>query len=111
MIAGLGISYVLCRFVFFDLYGMKSWPTTLASVGLVVIFIAVLANLRILGLASVAGYLIGFILAMLFNTDSLDPGGGALNNAWIIWGAVFLISMLLGFTLDVISMRKYKTSQ
>ena len=109
MLLSLGLSYWLCRFVFFDLHGMKSWPTALASFGLSVIVIAIIFNLSILGLAAVVGYLVGFILAMLFNTASLDPGGGTLNNAWIIWGAVFIISLLLGFTLDVISRHKGKT--
>ena len=92
--------------MFFDLHGMKQWPNILAIIGLIVIVIASIADRRILGIATVAGYLGGFILAMIFNTDSLDQGGGRLNNAWIIWTAVFIISLVIGFILSVEFKRK-----
>lgn len=48
----------------------------------------------------------GFILAMIFNTDSIDPGGGRINNAWIIWGAVWFFSILIGLILGFISKQR-----
>ena len=88
--------------MFFDLHGMKQWPNILAIIGLIVIVIASIADQRIIGVSTVAGYLGGFILTMIFNTNSLDQGGGTLNNAWIIWTALFIISLLIGLILNFI---------
>ncbi len=37
---------------------------------------------------------------MIFNTDGLDQGGGGTNNAWIIWGCVFILSVIVGLFMD-----------
>jgi hypothetical protein len=101
LIGCLGLSYWLCRFVFFEMHGMKSWPNTLAMVGLIIIVISSAAGRRILSVATVVGYMGGFVLAIAFKTDGLDPGGGRTNNAWIIWGAVFIICVLTGLIADI----------
>ena len=36
---------------------------------------------RILSITTISGYLAGFILGMVLNTDGIDPGGGRTNNA------------------------------
>lgn len=100
LIGCLGLSYWLCRFVFFGMHGMKQWPNLLAMIGLIIIVIASLAGRRILSVATVVGYMGGFVLAMVFNTDGLDQGGGGTNNAWIIWGCVFILSVIVGLFLD-----------
>lgn len=99
----LGISYLLCRFIFFDMHGMKQWPSLLAIVGLIIIVIASVLGNRIAALLTVVGYMGGFILAMIFNTDGLDQGGGRSNNAWIIWITVLILFILIGFVLQFIS--------
>jgi len=92
----LGISYWLARYVLFSLHGMKQWPDWLAILSLLIILAATVFKSRVLSIATVAGYIGGFILAMIFNQDGLDAGGGRTNNAWIIWGAVWISSILLG---------------
>ncbi len=96
----LGFSYWLCRFAFFGIHGMKQWPNALAVVGLVIVVIASIVGKRKLSIATVAGYIGGFIIAMIFNTDGLDPGGGRTNNAWIIWGCVFILSVIIGLFIE-----------
>ncbi len=103
-----GISYWLCRFTFFDIHGMKSWPNTLAMVGLIIIVVATIFRNRIIPVATLVGYMGGFILAMIFNTDGVDPGGGGTNNAWIIWGTAFIFFNLVGIILSLISKQRYK---
>jgi uncharacterized membrane protein YcaP (DUF421 family) len=114
MIGFLGISYWLCRYIFFDMHGMKQWPNLLAIVSLAIIIIATISGKRIISATTVIGYIIGFILAMIFNTDGLDQGGGRINNAWKIWGAIFVLSILIGVILTLLPrlatkwrMRKY----
>lgn len=106
LIGCLGLSYWLCRFAFFEMHGMKSWPNTLAMVALIILVIASILGRRILSIAAVVGYMGGFIFAMIFYTDGIDQGGGATNNAWIIWGIVFIVCLLIGLTLDIIYKQK-----
>ena len=54
----LGISYLLCRFIFFDMHGMKQWPSLLAIVGLIIIVIASVLGNRIVALLTVVGYMV-----------------------------------------------------
>ena len=41
---------------------------------------------------TIVGYIGEFILAMLFNTDGIDQGGGRTNNGWIIWQLRYKLS-------------------
>ena len=96
----LAVSYWLCRFVFFGMHGMKDWPNMLAMVGLIIIVIASIIGRRILSVATVVGYMGGFVLAMLLHTHGVDQGGGGTNNAWIIWGCIFILSVVVGLFMD-----------
>lgn len=108
MIGLLGISYWLCRYTFFEMHGMKQWPNLLAILSFAILVIASIFGNQRISVATLIGYMGGFILAMIFNTDSIDPGGGRTNNAWIIWGTIFGFSILIGFILDFISKQKHK---
>ena len=48
MVSFLGISYLLCRFAFYGMHGMKQWPNLLAIVGLIIIVVALLLGNRII---------------------------------------------------------------
>ena len=106
MIILLFTSFILSRFVFFGMHGMKDWPNLLAIISLVIIIIASILKKRIIPVATIGGYLGGFIIAMIFNTYGLDIGGGRMNNAWLLWGAVFTISILIGLIVEYILKRK-----
>jgi hypothetical protein len=108
MIGLLAISYWLCRFVFFGIHGMKQWPNMLAIVGLITIVIASTGGRRLLSVATIVGYIGGFVLGMIFNTDGVDQGGGGTNNAWKIWGTVFICSILISIILGFISKQRHK---
>jgi uncharacterized membrane protein len=69
--------------------------------GLIVLALSVVRGSYRIQICTVAGYAIGFIFAMLFNTDSFDPSGGPINNAWIIWAAVFLAVLFVGIALEI----------
>ena len=90
------------------MHGMKQWPNFLAIVGLIVIVTASLLGNRIISILTVVGYMGGFILAMIFNTDGVDQGGGRTNNGWIIWGVVFICSILIGIIINFIFKQRHK---
>ncbi|MPW27073.1 hypothetical protein GC105_14925 [Alkalibaculum sp. M08DMB] len=108
MIGLLAISYWICRFVFFGMHGMKQWPNMLAIVSLIIIVIASIGGRQSLSVATVIGYIGGFVLAMIFNTDGVDQGGGATNNAWKIWGTIFICSILISIILGYIFKQRHK---
>ncbi len=102
MLGCYGFSYLLCRYAFFGLHGMKQWPNVLAIVGLIAIIISMVFRNQIVPLATIVGYMGGFVLAMIFNTDGIDQGGGGTNNAWKIWGIIFILSIVIGIILSFI---------
>lgn len=108
MIGLLAISYWICRFAFFEMHGMIQWPTILAILSIVTIVSATIFGNRIVSIAPVIGYMGGFIIAMAFSSDTIDPGGGQSNNAWIIWGIVLISSVLIGILWSFNSLRRRK---
>lgn len=111
MIGLLAISYWIFRYALFDIHGMKQWPNILAIVSLIIIIIAFINNRRTISMMTIVGYIGGFILAMLFNTDGIDQGGGRINNGWIIWGIVFIVSILAGIILELIGKHSHKNTK
>lgn len=102
------LSYFLCRFAFFPFHGMKQWPDILAAAGLVVLLISFALKLHWVSMTAAFGYILGFGLGAIFNTDGVDQGGGATNNLWIIWTASYLLFILAGTALDAAAKRKRK---
>ncbi len=98
----LCMSYLLCRFVFFDIHGMKQWANILAGFSLVVLLISLVLKLRWMSVLTACGYITGFVLGVLFNTDGFDPGGGRTNNFWVLWLGGLLACMVIGLAVDVI---------
>jgi membrane-bound ClpP family serine protease len=101
----LCVCFLLCRFVFFQLHGMKAWPLYLFILGIAVIAVSAFTHSGKVMIGTVVGYMAGFVLAMLLRTDGIDPGGGATNNAWIIWTFSFLLFILAGVVWEVVSKR------
>lgn len=97
----LGISYLMCRFVFFDIHGMKQWPDILACVSLIILLVAIVLKMRWMSVTTAFGYIFGFILGAVFNTDGFDPGGGRTNNFWIIWTVGLLLCIIAGLAVDI----------
>lgn len=108
-VVAFAIAYLLCRFAFYELHQMKQWTNILAAVGFALLIVAVIFNYRKLSIFATLAYVGGFALAMLFNTDGLDPGGGRTNNAWLIWGIAFVIIILIGVIWEIINSRRIKS--
>ena len=94
--------YVLTRYVLFHLHGMKQWPMTLLVIGGLVTGVAWILKARLIPLTVSAAYTISFFIGALLQTNSIDAGGTATNNLWIIWTGVYLISILIAFIAELI---------
>jgi len=107
--AVLSLFYVLSRpDVLGGWHNMNDWPLYLYALGLIAIVIAALTYSRRVMICVPIGYMIGFLAAWLFNTDSFDPGGGLLNNGWIIWTISLLALLLTGIVWEIIMRRIIK---
>ena len=94
--------YVLTRYVLFDLHGMKQWPLTLLVIGGLAAGVAWILQARLMPLVASAAYTISFFIGVLLQTNSIDAGGMATNNLWIIWTGVYLISILIAFIAEMV---------
>ncbi len=99
----LFVGFLLCRYAFFGLHGMISWPIYLFMFGLIAIIIAAFFDARKVMVCTTVGYIVGVALGMIFRVDGVDPGGGSTNNAWVIWTISFFIIILMGIIWDLLT--------
>ena len=100
--------YVLTRYIFLDLHGMKQWPLVLFGCGIVVMGISFIAKANKVPVFTALSYIVGFAAGVFFQTDGLDAGGGRTNNLWIIWTVVFVCFTLASILTELLAVRKKK---
>lgn len=96
------LGFILCRYAFFDLHGMKEWPVNLLIAGIVALLISLVVKKQYMPWFISIGYSAGFWLGVLFHTEGYDPGGGKTDNLWGIWAVVFLVCILAGAVFEII---------
>ena len=102
----LVLSWLFIRYPLFSLHGMKDWPLVLLAFGTAVIVVSEIRKCRYVPLFTALGYLASFLAGYLLQQDSLDPGGGRLNNLWWIWTLVFLAVIVIGIVVEILQKRK-----
>ncbi len=100
------VGFILGRYVFFDVHGMKEFPTTLLILGLVVMVISAITSKKVLPYFISAGYIIGFVFGFLFQVTKMDANGVSVNNLWVIWAGVYVAFIVAGFLFELCS-KKY----
>ena len=86
----------------------SAWNFIMFVLSCLVLAIATLSSKKILMAFAATGYPIGFIIGTIFNRDSLDPGGGLLNNWWIVWTVTYLLIVLIGIIIEIIVKKSAK---
>ena len=90
----------------FGWFFMSGWSYNLSVFGWIVIFFASFAdfrNTKKILIAVISGYIGGFILSQLFNSDSFDPNARIyVNNAWAIWTFSYLICIAVAIAWCII---------
>lgn len=105
----LFISFLLCRYVFFDLHQMKQFPFVLFLLGLSIIIVASIFNKSKLAICTVLGYNVGVTMGLLFGVDWTDSHGTKMNSTWIWFVVVMLFFICIGVIWEVISKKiKFK---
>lgn len=100
------LSYWFCRFFMFDFHGMKQYPMILFIVSLSILIISLFLKKHLLSIITILGYVGGFLIAFIFNSDGIDAGGGGTNNLWIIWTVTMLTCIIIGIAIEVIIHQK-----
>lgn len=103
----LCIGFLLCRYVFFDIHGMKQMPVLLFGMGMFFVAVSFSLKCKVAPIVIVLGYMIGFVAGVFFEIDGVDAGGAITNNLWIIWTVVFVGFAVLGcFAEKIVKSRK-----
>jgi len=89
---------------------LRGWSFDLFIFGAAIIFIAAIVFAKKVMIAVPVGYIIGLVLAVLFNTDTFDPNPETyVNNAWTIWTGVYLVFIAAGIVWEVLLAKKHLT--
>lgn len=106
----LCVGFILTRYIFFEVHGMKQLPLVLFLSGIVVIGIAFLAKARQVSVFTALAYNVGFVAGVIFQNDGVDAGGTRTNNLWIIWTVVFVCFVLSAIINELIATWKKKSN-
>ena len=107
-LCALCLAFVVIRYLFFEIHGMKQWPELLFIVGVVVLTVSLVVKAKMVPVFTALAYIIGFAAGVFLQTDGVDPGGARTNNLWIIWTIVFIICIGLGVVGEVVTAKRKK---
>ena len=96
------------RSVVWERHMNSTWNFIMFVLACVVLVTATLSSKKILMAFAVMGYPVGFIIGTTFNRDSFDPGGGLLNNWWIVWTVSYLLIVLIGIIVEIVVKNKQR---
>ena len=105
-VVALSICYLLSHEdVFGQWHGMKQWPLFLFLFGAAVIFFASFGFFRKVMICTPVGYILGFVMAMIFNNDYPLYNQGVVveirNNAWQIWAVTFIVMIAVSVVWEI----------
>lgn len=95
-------SFIIIRYVMFDIHGMKQFPLILFLCVFIVIIVSALIKSKITPYILSISYSIGFIIGLIFQKNGNDLGGGLENNLWIIWVSSIFIILIISIILESI---------
>lgn len=105
----MGVFCLVFRVPLFSWHGMKDFPIYLLLAGAIAIILSDLLNCYIyISLFTCVGYVAGFFCGCLFRESTFDPGGGRLDNMWLIWVQSYGASMLAGILIEILGRHKRK---
>lgn len=106
----LCLGLILCRFVFFELHGMKDWPFCLFLFCFIIIAVSFGMKTSLIPIFTSLSYIVGFVVGLIFQTDSVDPGGGRINNLWIIWTVIIICAIIASVFGEIIKRKISKNN-
>lgn len=88
------------------IHGRSDAPIIVAIFGVIALIISYVFKLNLLTLVATFGYIIAFLLGVIFQTEGVDPGGGATNNLWQIWLISYWVFLCMGLIVNIVFKKK-----
>ena len=93
------------------IHGRSDAPIIVAIGGVIALLISYAFQLKLLTSIATFGYIFTLMLGVLFDTNSIDPSGGATNNLWQIWLISYLIFIGIGLVANIVMNRRKNKSK
>ena len=93
-------SFIIIRYVLFDIHGMKQFPLLLFLCVFIEIIVSALTKVKIIPYIISISYPIGFIIGLIFQKNGTDFGGGLTNNLWSIWLVSIVIITIISIIIE-----------
>ena len=93
------ITYILTRFIFFNVHGMKEFPNTMILLSGALTCLFILSNNYVAATCSSLGNLLSFFIGMMFHKSYVDVITGNNDNFWLIWLVSYIIVVILGMVI------------
>lgn len=101
------LAFILLHFSPLNMIHGRSDAALIVGIfGVIALLVSYVFRLKLLTLTATFGYIIAFILGVIFQTNGVDSGGGSTNNLWEIWLISYWIFLGLGFLVNVILKKK-----
>lgn len=95
-------SFIIVRYILFDIHGMKQFPFILFLCVFIAIIVSALTKVKIIPYIISTSYPIGFIIGFIFQKNGTDFGGGLTNNLWIIWASSIVVIVIISIIIELI---------
>lgn len=99
-------SFIIIRYVLFDIHGMKQMPLILFLCVFIAITVSILSKVKIIPYILAISYPIGFALGLIFQKNGTDLGGGLTNNLWVIWVSSIVVIVIISIIIEFIIKEK-----
>lgn len=99
-------SFIIIRYVLFDIHGMKQMPLILFLCVFIAITVSILSKVKIIPYILAISYPIGFALGIIFQKNGTDLGGGLTNNLWGIWVSSIVVIVIISIIIEFIIKEK-----
>ena len=96
----LVLSFLVCRIFLFDWIASYDMHHLMALIAAALTVVFVLSDRRLCSRVSVLAYPVSYVLAHLFHSEGVDPGGGRTDNAWLLWIFSYISLVILAWIIE-----------
>ncbi|MCL2313479.1 MAG: hypothetical protein FWC41_13565 [Firmicutes bacterium] len=113
-IASYLIIFAFSRFVFNSFYTPEWTSRNVLLFAAIITIVPLFFNKYKFAITTLIGYILGVFIGEILGKATVDifhpnyPSPGSLHEGWILWGFVFLLSIIIGIAVEIIKSRQKK---
>ena len=113
-IASYLIILAFSRFLFNSFYTTEWTSRNVLFFAAIITIVPLFFNKHRFAVITLIGYILGVFIGEIFGKATIDifhpnyPSPESLHDGWILWGFVFILSIIIGITVEVITSRRKK---